>query len=166
MFGAPRAGALDRDIFQRRIKFRECARALKSRMCPARRPTPGACLGHHKRARRAEQLPHFRELPRKQPSKDRMNVDARVVVAEPPGACARVIAVHGMIQTFAHEFGERNGAARANALGKNFGKGARVLPGFGDSAPGAGFGRGAGGHASWRCGLQVNISMMKSCRQS
>src|ERR1700675_2759141 len=161
MFVTARGGALHGDIFQRRIKFGELTRA-EIQNVPGKAPNSRARLGHDERARRAEKLPHFRELPRDEAPKDRMHVDTCVVVPKPACTGARVIAVNGMIEAFTHEVGEGDWAAHANSLGKNFGKSAGVLSRLVRLASGAEFGGRSGRHTSWRCGLHVNISMMKS----
>src|SRR5579863_1838501 len=126
MFGAARARALNSDIFLCCIKFGERSRAEIEDVA-GQAADSGGGFDQNKRPRRAQQLPHFRELPRKQTSKDRMNIYTRVVVREPARARARVIAVNRMIETLPHEFGESNRAAGADAPGKNFSKGTSVF---------------------------------------
>src|ERR1700730_8608737 len=85
-------------------------------------PDAGAGFDEREFRGTAEMLPHFRELPGQEPSKDGMDIDARVVVGNARGFALAVVAVDGMVETFAHEVRERQRAVPADAVGKQFGE--------------------------------------------
>ena len=88
MLGTARAGEFDRDIFERRIKFGKRPRA-EIQNVPGQAAGSRAGLNHDERARRAQQLPHFRKLAREEASENRMHVNARVIVPKSPAAFVR-----------------------------------------------------------------------------
>src|SRR5712691_8026359 len=155
MRGAASRRMLHSEILDCRVKFGELP-LCKIQDMLSKRSTAGACFDSQKRPWGPEEFPHFRQLACQQAPEDRVNIHAGVVVPGAPRLRARIIPVRGVIEAFAHEVGKRNRPACADA---------RSEQGCEQIAPFA-FSQRLPRHVSLRCGLHVNISMTKSCRQS
>src|SRR2546430_14996001 len=88
---APQGRALHGDVAKGLIKNREL-RLAKIECLRSEPPGTRARLNKHKFRRAAEILPHLHELSRQETGKDRMHVDAWVVVGEALGLRFAVIA--------------------------------------------------------------------------
>src|ERR1019366_8753496 len=118
MFRAPRRGTFHGHIFQRRVERGKRTRGEVQYVTgQTAHASPG--LHHQKWPRRPEKFPHLRKLPGKQTPKNRMNVHAGVVISEAARARSGIVAMIGMIETFAHELGKGHRAAAANARCQN-----------------------------------------------
>src|SRR5882762_6349486 len=136
-----------RNVFSRGVELGELSRG-EVQYIRGEPPDAGARFHRQKGLRRSKQLPHFRKLPGNQSSENGVDVHARVVISAAARSEARIIAVFGMVEAFPHKFGEGDGAACTDAGGEYCCQ------------------RCFGRHSSCRWGLHVNISMMKSCKQS
>src|SRR2546428_928717 len=116
---AAQSGALHRDVKQRAVEIREPGFG-KIENVPGEPAGTRARFHHQKSLWPFEVLPHFRKLPAKQPAKDWMHVRARVVIREALRFWFAVIAVHRMVQAFAHVISERNWAVAADPFCKQF----------------------------------------------
>src|SRR6267143_1874269 len=85
---------------------------------PSESPNSRACLNKHEFRRAAKPFPHLSKLPHQEPRKDGMHIDARIVIREALRLRLAVIAMHRMVETFAHVVREREWAEAANAVGK------------------------------------------------
>src|SRR5437588_1202404 len=115
----PQRRPFHRNVTHRCVKFSQLGGAeIQNVLCQT--PHARSRLHQQKFLRPFELLPHPGKFPRQQPAKNRVYVYAGVVIGEPLRFCFAVIAVHGMVQAFAHEIGKREGAAAANAVGEQF----------------------------------------------
>src|SRR5215472_943916 len=116
---APRRRTLHRDVTQRGGKIRQLFFA-EIQDVPGEPPHARPRFHQQKLFRPLELLPHLGKFAPEQPAKNRMHVHTRVVIGEPLRFLFAVIAVHRMVQAFAHEVGKTDGAVAAHALGEQF----------------------------------------------
>ncbi len=114
---APLCRPLHSFIVQRFIKGREF-RLTKIEDLGSKPPGTRSRLNKREFRRAVEVVPHFNELSRQETGEDGVHVGAGVVIRETLGLRFAVIAMHRMVEAFAHVVRERKGAEAANAVGK------------------------------------------------
>src|SRR5438105_9931881 len=115
----PRRRPFYRNVTQRIVKPRQL-RFARIQDVLRQPPHSGPCFHQPKFFRTRELPPHPRKFPRQQPAENRMHVHVGVIIGKPLRFRFAVIAVHRMVQAFAHEIGKRDGAVAANAFREQF----------------------------------------------
>ena len=114
---ATRRRAFHRNIAKALIKLRQAGLSELEDVASETTNT-GASFDEEKFRGTIQLAPHFSELAGEQAAENGMDIDAGVVVGETLRFSATVIAMHRVVETLAHIFGEGDGPKTTNALGE------------------------------------------------
>lgn len=112
---ATRRRAFDGNVANRLVELRQM-RLSKFEDVASKTTDAGAGFNEKKFRWTIQLLPHFGELASQQAAENRMNIDAGVVVGETLRFSAAVIAMHRVVETLAHVFGEGDRPKTTDAL--------------------------------------------------